>query len=618
MRKRIFIVLVLIYVCFCSNGQAIIVDSVPSEPNLLKGLLFYENQSGENNFEKAKSLNLAGKFRKQSTHFLKFDYSKSTFWLTFKVKNQLSKDVTLYLQFENPYIDTIEVYQNNKLIAQSGDMFVFNRRPIPTKYFSFKLEIDSAKTSDFYVYLSKRHEVSEIPVLLLGEKQFFQKEKYDHLFWGTFWGSVITFLFFSLFLYFTTRYAIYLVYAIYLLSAFLFSSTIFGAEFIWPNAPIFNAYDISAFYPLLLGSHLLLMLKFVDFKKVNNKYLYYANYAMIVFLYTGAFYQLFLSLLDIPPSSELSYFFMEVAQLLFYFYIFLLFSSIIIRITQKSKEAIVFLFSMTPITFGLFISIYARLDIFYLPFSSIYIQPVCILIEVVFLSISLSIKYKRVILEKNNLELSLVEKERTMLKRILESQDEERKNIAIDLHDDMGGILTILHRKIDDSLPESALKIDLIKISSLATATLRKVSKKIMPNEIIHGSLVGAMNALIKQFENKQVKIHFIKFGKEKKLSDDTKLNLYRIAAELINNAMKHAKAQDIYLQLNFFDDYLYLSVEDNGKTYRIINMEQDSGGIGLKNISLRVEYLRGVFLKSQTANGSVFAIELPYKDDED
>jgi signal transduction histidine kinase len=106
--------------------------------------------------------------------------------------------------------------------------------------------------------------------------------------------------------------------------------------------------------------------------------------------------------------------------------------------------------------------------------------------------------------------------------------------------------------------------------------------------------------------------VSFLCSGNERKLDWETELSIFRIAKELLNNALKHSKASKIEAQLIYFDDFLYLSVEDNGVGF--VKNEKEIKGIGLKNITLRVNYLNGKMSQESSDKGTLISVEIPYE----
>ena len=107
-------------------------------------------------------------------------------------------------------------------------------------------------------------------------------------------------------------------------------------------------------------------------------------------------------------------------------------------------------------------------------------------------------------------------------------------------------------------------------------------------------------------------KVIFLHSENKKRLNLDTELSIYRIIKELLNNAIKHAKASRIELQLIYFEDFLYLSIEDNG--IGIKENQTESKGNGLKNLDLRVNYLNGKMNRESSDKGTLISIEIPYE----
>jgi two-component system NarL family sensor kinase len=102
----------------------------------------------------------------------------------------------------------------------------------------------------------------------------------------------------------------------------------------------------------------------------------------------------------------------------------------------------------------------------------------------------------------------------------------------------------------------------------------------------------------------------YTQLGSLETLEQPTKTVLYRILQELTNNAVKHANAKLIFVQLGKHDKGITLIVEDNGQGFdkgRIIK------GAGLQNVQSRVDYLKGSMeINSIAGEGSTINIEIP------
>jgi signal transduction histidine kinase len=113
--------------------------------------------------------------------------------------------------------------------------------------------------------------------------------------------------------------------------------------------------------------------------------------------------------------------------------------------------------------------------------------------------------------------------------------------------------------------------------------------------------------------ESGMVKMRFTKIGADKTLEKPTELVLYRIVQELGNNAIKHASAKNIFIQLNTHEKGITITVEDDGKGFDTTLITK-SKTAGLQNIQSRIDYLKGSWeIQSASGNGTSINIEIPF-----
>jgi two-component system, NarL family, sensor kinase len=155
--------------------------------------------------------------------------------------------------------------------------------------------------------------------------------------------------------------------------------------------------------------------------------------------------------------------------------------------------------------------------------------------------------------------------------------------------------------------------IEDIKITDKAIEDLRVIAYNLMPTMLQKRGLVVILTEFISMNKIAQ-KVEFTHSGNERRLPWETELGIFRIAKELINNALKHAHAKHIEAQLIYFEDFVYLSVEDDGVGFKENSSEMT--GHGLKNINLRVNYLNGKMNLDSSENGTMITIEIPYVTD--
>lgn len=205
--------------------------------------------------------------------------------------------------------------------------------------------------------------------------------------------------------------------------------------------------------------------------------------------------------------------------------------------------------------------------------------------------------------KRNELEL---QHKTQMLHAILMAQEEERRNIARDLHDDIGSTLNIIHlnaNKMLEGINTDALTTinTIVSLTSKTIQSTRQISHRLLPPVLEKFGLVAALEELCEDVGmagNIDVK-HQLQLAEEN-LTDDQKLHVFRITQELINNSIKHGKATEISLELAESGKGLYYSYQDNGKGFDI---NKASNGLGLKNIENRAQMLNGN-IKFKTEEG--------------
>lgn len=164
----------------------------------------------------------------------------------------------------------------------------------------------------------------------------------------------------------------------------------------------------------------------------------------------------------------------------------------------------------------------------------------------------------------------------------LETEAKERQILARDLHDSIGGMLSLLRLKISTQKTDEA---DNLALLDDTIVELRRVSHHLMPEELLRGGLVSALHDFAVSVPGAQ----FQTFG-DIQLSKEQELVLYRCAYELVNNAMKHAKAAHIDIQLMQVAREVTLTVGDDGPGMDT----HETDGIGLQNIRERIAPYHG------------------------
>ena len=238
-----------------------------------------------------------------------------------------------------------------------------------------------------------------------------------------------------------------------------------------------------------------------------------------------------------------------------------------------------------------------------------------LLIELAILSIGWL--YRRKLLQ--NARQRLETQNRSLQTDVIQTQESERQRIAADLHDDLGGTLATLRRRLTDLrqyLHEPTLIQafdDLEPLINKSSADLRRIAHNLMPPEFARIGLRSALEQLVRTQPSQPTRFSFITSGTEQKLPVDTELNAYRIVSELIQNIGKHAQAKRAAVQLLYHDDHLTITVEDDGLGSRAVALMHEPMGIGLKNSNLRAEYIGASLWRDVSEGGTLVVLTIPY-----
>jgi two-component system, NarL family, sensor kinase len=215
-------------------------------------------------------------------------------------------------------------------------------------------------------------------------------------------------------------------------------------------------------------------------------------------------------------------------------------------------------------------------------------------------------------------ELKEVDQQRRMqyASALLQGEEKERKRLAGDLHDGLGGMLAgvkmnlsrIVHNHAEAEM--NAEFNNVIEQLDNSVTELRRIARNMMPESLMKLGLDTALKDMCSMMSNETVQIDFQSFSISSTMRMDKQVAVYRIVQELLANAMKHASAKHILVQCSQNDDTFFITVEDNGKG---IDKESAlaSQGIGLMNVQNRVSFLNGVMdIHSTPFEGTSINIE--------
>ncbi len=207
--------------------------------------------------------------------------------------------------------------------------------------------------------------------------------------------------------------------------------------------------------------------------------------------------------------------------------------------------------------------------------------------------------------------------------QLLTAQEEERRSIARELHDEVGQVLTAI--KVELAIAERSLQAaggnaaalhDARAITDGALQTVRDLSRLLHPSMLDDLGLPATIDWYLKGFGRRHgVRIELLHQGMDERLAPETEAAVYRIVQEALTNVAKHAQATTCRVFLQRLTNTVLVTIEDDGVGFRPEEVSQPgaSRGIGLVGIRERVAQLRGeVRLESGPGKGTRLTVEVP------
>ena len=216
-----------------------------------------------------------------------------------------------------------------------------------------------------------------------------------------------------------------------------------------------------------------------------------------------------------------------------------------------------------------------------------------------------------------------------LLQKVITAQEEERKRIARELHDQTSQALAALAVAVGTAAAQAAEGADvsdsLTRMRQLAVDTLEEVHRLIFdlrPTMLDDLGLVAAMRWYAEtRLAEAGIKVRFETAGEERRLSTQVETALYRVVQEAVNNVVNHSGAQYFTLTFVLKDDSVTISMMDDGWGFDMAELARsrdEKRGLGLMGMKERVELLGGTFaLYSELGGGTKITVEVPLEEEE-
>lgn len=209
---------------------------------------------------------------------------------------------------------------------------------------------------------------------------------------------------------------------------------------------------------------------------------------------------------------------------------------------------------------------------------------------------------------------------RALTARLLTAEEEERKRLSRELHDDLNQRIAILAMEVDAlarDLPSSPEQVQR-QLRSLQdrlaglSEDLRRVAYQLRPSILDDLGLPAALRVLCDDFAGEKLEVQFASRGVPGRLPPDAALCLYRVAQEALHNVARHADARHVRINLTRTAGALLLTIRDDGRGFDRRQV-RGKGGLGIVGMEERVRLVGGLLsIRSRPGWGAVISVRIP------
>ncbi|WP_461443466.1 sensor histidine kinase [Maribacter sp.] len=220
------------------------------------------------------------------------------------------------------------------------------------------------------------------------------------------------------------------------------------------------------------------------------------------------------------------------------------------------------------------------------------------------------------LLKQERVDNLLKAQELVSIDAMIAGQEKERQRVANELHDDLGSLMATIKLHFDNansSKKDPALQ-HAQRLLEEAYQKVRGMAHSKNSGVMSDQGLLPAIKKMAQVIsETNALEVTVEDFGMGERLENSLELNLFRMVQELVANAIKHAEATKVGIQLTQHEDNLNIIIEDNGQGFDRSKVIADQTGMGLTTIEKRVEHLEGQFtVDSVLGRGTSILIDIP------
>lgn len=559
------------------------------------------------------------KFTPLPSHYFDLGYfnEKALVKFNFEVGKNQRKTIQFYQTFVNKF--QLFITQENKLIYKSestGTNFLKQHKSAP--YFGYQntylFDVDLHKGNyTGYLYINSPYSPmrggvhlyeipsEELPVIYPVERQFI---------WDIVFGFIGFACFVTVLLFFLIKEKYYLWFAIY--AVINIANIYLTRGFVIPFYNFFYVfpYDIRTLLnSLWLMSNLIYFYSLIP-KKHSNPYI---RYTLLGFLY----YILIIVcvFLFLPKSISNWHKLIVLGKPALFLSFVIIPIHLIIAIKKQYKLAKLFLATYSILFLNLFLHLFQALgwtkNVMGL---ATFLWEISVLVELLIFTFTFIYKYYQTNKEKLELTTNLVKEQSGNLKTYYETQESERKSIADNINDHVLQQLGSIRQRIESINSDTTKNIN--KTLDETIDDLKNISHNFLPKSLEKFGVLEAILVLLEDsLKYTNIKFSYHHHNLNHRLPESIEINLYRCLQELIQNTIKHSKATMVYVELYKINNLLICIYHDDGIGFKANQNLSNIKGIGLKNITSRIENLDGeCYMEKEIEKGMRTTIKINLK----
>lgn len=234
-------------------------------------------------------------------------------------------------------------------------------------------------------------------------------------------------------------------------------------------------------------------------------------------------------------------------------------------------------------------------------------------------------KFEQILRESGTKLAHEYQQRKRMSQKLVELLEKDRKEIAMNLHDDLGSALATAKMEIESMESEGAkssrMEGDRVtRVKETLTevmARIRTISSHLRPAALDRLGLVLSLRSLTEEVVRQaELRIHLHTQNLPERFTPEKELALYRIAQECLTNVIKHAEAREVFLSLSCRDGRIHFSLEDDGKGFDCHQLEENGFGerqLGISIMKERVsQFGGGLIIDSNPGRGTQVIAQIP------